>query len=155
MFDISHIIEMVEGSGEAVALSLAVVGSAMAIFHNGQTCGEAPAVATFAGGGGDFVWLVPDFADAGLESFLIERPPCSGGRVAQPRLSFSQHNGTLRRGASDHDYGRAQPSLSSTYLHHHQHTHGELLANTRVIGVEGQLGAFTVSRCQGQQKELM
>ncbi len=135
-------------------LSLAVVGSAMAIFHNGWICGDAAAVATIVGGGDSVLSAVFDFANTRLKSFLIEHSPCSGRRVAQPRLPFSQHYGMLRRSASDHEYGCTRLSFSSTYLHHHLHSGIKILTNTHVIGNKGQVGDFTVSLRQGPNEEL-
>ncbi len=126
----------------------------MAIFRNGQTRCETGVAATIAGGGVSLLSAVSDLANAKRRIFLVEHPPCSGRRVAQHRLSFSQHNGTLRRSASNHEYGCTRLSLSSVDLYYYRHTNIEILANTHVIGINGRLGAFTVSRCHGQQKEL-
>jgi hypothetical protein len=106
----------------------------MAIFHYGQIWSNAGTAATIVGGRRSGLRPTLDFADAGLKSFLVEHPSCSVRRVSQLRFSISKHNGMRRRSASDHEYGCLRPSLSSVYLHRHQHTNTRILANTRLSG---------------------
>lgn len=86
-----------------------------------------------------------DLADAGLKVYLVEQTACLGGRVAQLGFMFPQHDCVLCRGTSDHGYGCTRPSISPAYIHNNQHPNIEILTNTRILGVEGQAGDFTVS----------
>jgi heterodisulfide reductase subunit A len=117
----------------------------MAIFRKGQPHSTAVAAAMIIGGGISGMRAALDLADAGLKVFLVEQTPCLGGRVAQLGFMFPQHDCVLCRGTSDHGYGCTRPSISPAYIHHNQHPNIEILTNTRVIGVEGQAGDFTVS----------
>jgi heterodisulfide reductase subunit A len=117
----------------------------MAIFRNRQTRSKTGVAATIVGGSISEVRPVPDPADAGLKIFLVEHPPCPGKRVAQFGFKFPRPAGVLRRGASSHGYGCTRPFISPAHIHHNQHPNIEVLTTTRVIGVEGQAGNFTVS----------
>ena len=117
----------------------------MAIFLNGQTRSKAAAAAMIDGGGISGLWAALGPADAGLEAFLIAQSPCLGGRVTQLGFMFPQHDGVLCRGTPHHGYSRTRLSISPAYIHHNQHPNIEVHTNTRVVGVEGQAGDFTVS----------
>lgn len=104
-----------------------------------------PAAALIVGGGIGGMRAALDLADAGLKVTLVEQTPCLGGRVAQLGYMFPQHDCVLCRGTPDHGYGCTRPSLSPAYIHHNQHPNLDIMTNTRIIGVEGQAGDFTVS----------
>lgn len=125
----------------------------MAIFRNGQTRSKAVAAAMIVGGGISGMRAALDLADAGLKVFLVEQTPCLGGRVAQLGFMFPQHDCVLCRGTPDHGYGCTRPSISPAYIHHNQHPNIEVLTNTRVIGVEGQAGDFSLLLSQGPHSE--
>jgi len=97
------------------------------------------------GGGIGGMRAALDLADAGLKVFLVEQTPSLGGRVAQLGYMFPQHDCVLCRGTPDHGYGCTRPSISPAYIQHNQHPNIEILTNTRVVGVAGQAGDFTVS----------
>jgi heterodisulfide reductase subunit A len=97
------------------------------------------------GGGIGGMRAALDLADAGLKAYLVEQTPCLGGRVAQLGYMFPQHDCVLCRGTPDHGYGCTRPSISPAYITQNQHPNIDIFTNTRVIGVEGQAGDFTVS----------
>jgi heterodisulfide reductase subunit A len=110
--------------------------------HNGKS---KPAAAMVVGGGIGGMRAALDLADAGLKVYLIEQTPCLGGRVAQLGFMFPQHDCVLCRGTPDHGYGCTRPSISPAYITYNQHPNIEILTNTRVIGIEGQAGEFTIA----------
>ncbi len=117
----------------------------MAVFSNARPRSRSVAAAMVVGGGIGGMRAALDLADAGLKVFLVEQTPCLGGRVAQLGYMFPQHDCVLCRGTPDHGYGCTRPSISPAYIHHNQHPNLEILTNTRVVGVAGQAGDFTVS----------
>jgi heterodisulfide reductase subunit A2 len=104
-----------------------------------------PAAVLVVGGGIGGMRAALDLADAGLKVYLVEQTSCLGGRVAQLGFMFPQHDCVLCRGTADHGYGCTRPSISPAYIHHNQHPNIEILANTRILDVEGQAGDFTIS----------
>lgn len=104
-----------------------------------------PAAALVVGGGIGGMRAALDLADAGLKVYLVEQTPCLGGRVAQLGYMFPQHDCVLCRGTADHGYGCTRPSISPAYIQHNQHPNIEILTNTHILEVAGEVGDFTVS----------
>lgn len=112
--------------------------------HFLRAAAPKPAAALVIGGGIGGMRAALDLADAGLKVHLVEHTPCLGGRVAQLGFMFPQHDCVLCRGTPDHGYGCTRPSISPAYLQNNQHPNISILTNTRVIGVEGEAGNFSV-----------
>nr|MBN1229230.1 CoB--CoM heterodisulfide reductase iron-sulfur subunit A family protein [Anaerolineae bacterium] len=110
-----------------------------------RTAKGQPAAALVVGGGIGGMRAALDLADAGLQVYLVEQTPCLGGRVAQLGYMFPQHDCVLCRGTADHGFGCTRPSLSPAYIDHNRHPNIEILTNSRIVGVEGQAGDFSVS----------
>lgn len=104
-----------------------------------------PASMLEVGGGIAGMGSALDQADSGLKVHLVERTPRLGGRVAQLRFMFPQHDCVLCRRAADHGYGCSRPSISPAHVHHTQHPKSEIHTLTRVMDVERQAGHLTVS----------
>ncbi len=85
-----------------------------------------------------------DLAEAGIHTYLLETSPVLGGRVAQLGFMFPTHDCVLCRGTSDHGFGCTRPTLSPAFLDENRHPNLTLLTSTRLLGCEGEAGAFTV-----------
>jgi heterodisulfide reductase subunit A len=107
-----------------------------------------PAATLVVGGGIGGMRAALDLADAGLKVYLVEQTPSLGGKVSQLGFMFPQHDCVLCRGTADHGYGCTRPSISPAYIQHNQHPNIEILTNTNILDVTGQVGNFTVSMRQ-------
>jgi heterodisulfide reductase subunit A len=96
------------------------------------------------GGGVGGMRAAIDLAEAGIHTYLLETSPVLGGRVAQLGFMFPTHDCVLCRGTTDHGFGCTRPTLSPTFLDENRHPNLTLLTSTRLLGCEGEAGAFTV-----------
>jgi heterodisulfide reductase subunit A len=96
------------------------------------------------GGGVGGMRAAVDLAEAGLKVYLVEATPGLGGIVAQLGFMFPTHDCVLCRGTSDHGYGCTRPAISPAFLDHNLHPNIEVMTNTEVVAVMGEVGDFTV-----------
>ncbi len=96
------------------------------------------------GGGVGGMRAALDLAEAGLHAYLLETSPALGGRVAQLGFMFPTHDCVLCRGTSDHGFGCTRPTISPGFLDENRHPNLTVLTSTRLLGCEGEAGAFTV-----------
>lgn len=86
-----------------------------------------------------------DLIEAGMRVYLVECTPFLGGIVAQLGTMFPTHDCVLCRGTADHGHGCSQPAISPIFLDHNKHPNLTILTNTEVVGLEGDVGNFTVT----------
>jgi heterodisulfide reductase subunit A len=117
----------------------------MSAFRAGHLRKAPVAAVMVIGGGMGGMRSALDLADADLKVYLVEQTPCLGGRVAQLRYTFPQHDGVLCGGTPDHGYGCTRSSLSPAYSRHDHHPNIEILTDTHLLDVVGHASDFTVS----------